>query len=59
MDVSNFTDKAKETISDASNLAIKNKNSEIDIWHMILAMSEREKDIVFQLFKKMEIDIKL
>ena len=58
MDVSNFTDKAKETISDASNLAIKNKNSEIDIWHMILAMSEREKDIVFQLFKKMEIDIK-
>ena len=57
MDVANFTDKAKETISSASNITIKNKNSEIDIWHMISAMCEREKDTVYQLFKKLEIDI--
>lgn len=57
MDVSNFTDKAKETISMASNIAINNKNSEIDIWHMILAMCQRQNDTVYQLLKKMEIDI--
>ncbi len=57
MDVSNFTDKAKETISSASNIAVKNKNSEIDVWHMILAMCERQNDTVYQLLQKMEIDI--
>ncbi|MBP3596697.1 MAG: AAA family ATPase [Clostridia bacterium] len=59
MDVSNFTDKAKEVISSASNIAIKNKNSEIDIWHMILAMCEKQNETVYQLLQKMEIDISI
>ena len=57
MDISNLTDKAKETISLSSSLAIQNKNAEIDIWHLLLAMAQREKDVVFQLFQKMEIDV--
>ena len=57
MDVSNFTDKAKEVIQSASNIAEKNKNSEIDIWHMILAMCERQNETVYQLLQKMEIDV--
>ena len=57
MDVSNFTTKAKETISRASNICIQNKNLEIELWHLILAMCEDEKEIVYQLFQKQEIDI--
>ena len=57
MDVSNFSEKAKALVSLASNISIKNKNAEIDIWHLLLAMCEIEKDMVYQLFQKMEINI--
>mgnify|MGYP002508982273 FL=1 len=50
MDVSNFTDKSKTVIATASNLAVQNRNAEIDIAHLILAMLDRKTNLIYQLF---------
>jgi len=55
MDGSNFTEKGKDSIRVASNIAIQNKNSEIDIWHMIFALCANDNDMACQLLKKMEM----
>ena len=57
MDVTNFTDKSKTTIATASNLAVQNKNSEIDIAHLILAMLDRKQNLIYQLLVKMDINV--
>ena len=56
MDVAYFTDKSKEAISIASNLAIKNNNPEISDCHMVTALLDDKGGVINMLFKKMDIN---
>lgn len=57
MNVANFTEKSKQTITTASNLATKNKNAEITEYHMLAALISANDGLVTLLLKKMDIDI--
>ena len=57
MDVANFTEKSKESISNASNIAMKNNNPEIKDCHMVSAFLEDKSGVIAMLFKKMDIKI--
>lgn len=57
MDVSNFTEKAKQLITSASNITVRNKNEEIKDFHMMFAFLEDSEGTVCMLFKKMDADI--
>ena len=57
MDVSNFTDKSKEVITYASNIATKTGNSDITGFHLLLVLLSNQENVVYKLFKKMDIDI--
>ena len=53
MDVSNFTEKSKESISIASNIATKNNNPEIKDCHMVAAFLDDKGGVITMLFKKL------
>ena len=57
MNVSNFTEKSKEAITSASNIATSNRNAEISDFHMLLAFLENKEGIVVGLLKKMEVNV--
>ena len=57
MDVSNFTDKSKEAITLASNVATRNRNSVITEFHMVFAFLEKRDGLVCVLFEKINADI--
>ena len=57
MDVANFTEKSKEAITLASNIATQNNNSEITDCHMVKAFLEDENGLIPMLLKKMDINI--
>ena len=57
MNVSNFTEKSKEAITSASNIATSNRNAEISDFHMLLAFLGNKESIVVGLLKKMEVNI--
>ena len=57
MNVANFTEKSKQAITDASNIATKNKNPEITEYHMLLGLISSNDGLITLLFKKMDIDI--
>ena len=57
MDVSNFTEKSKESISIACNIATKNNNPEIKDCHMVAAFLDDKGGVITMLFKKMDINI--
>ena len=37
MDISNFTEKSRQAISEASNITVSNNNAEITEYHILLA----------------------
>ena len=57
MDVANFTEKSKEAISNASNIATRNNNPEIKDCHMVAAFLEDKSGVITMLFKKMDINL--
>ena len=57
MDIANFTEKSKQALTSASNLATKNKNPEITEYHMLLALISANDGLVTLLLKKMDVDI--
>ena len=57
MNVSNFTEKSKDVITFANDLATKNRNSEIVDFHMFRALLEDNDGLVCLLLKKMDIDV--
>ncbi|MBR3614670.1 MAG: ATP-dependent chaperone ClpB [Clostridia bacterium] len=57
MDVANFTEKSKEAISTASNIAMKNGNPEIKDCHMVAAFLEDKSGVITMLLKKMNVNI--
>lgn len=57
MNVANFTEKSKQAITVASNIATKNKNAEITEYHMLSALISSNDGLVTLLFKKMDVDL--
>lgn len=57
MNVANFTEKSKQTITIASNIATRNQNAEITEYHMLSALISTDDGLVTLLLKKMDVDI--
>lgn len=57
MDISNFTDKAREILTGSSTLAIQNQNSEITSYHIINLMLEKKDNLIYQLLIKMDVEV--
>lgn len=57
MNIANFTEKSKQAMTMASNLATTNKNAEITEFHVLLSLISTEDGLVTLLLKKMEIDM--
>lgn len=57
MNVANFTEKSKQAITAASNIATRNKNAEITEYHMLSSLISTNDGLVTLLFKKMDVDI--
>ena len=57
MNVSNFTEKSKQVLTEASNLVVKNQNAEITEYHILDALTSSNENLITLLFKKMDIEI--
>ena len=57
MNVSNFTEKSKEAITNASTITTKNNNPEIRDFHMMAAFFSDSQGLITMLFKKMDVDV--
>ena len=57
MNISSLTEKSKTLISDASNIAIQNRNAEITEFHMVDAMIDNENNLIYQLLKNMGVSV--
>lgn len=57
MDISNFTDKAREVLTGSSTLAIQNQNAEITSYHLVNIMLEKKDNLIYQLLIKMDVDV--
>ena len=57
MDISKFTEKAKDIISNASNITVKNNNAEITDYHIVSALLENGDDLITMILKKMDVDV--
>lgn len=57
MNVANFTEKSKQAITIASNIATRNQNAEITEYHMLSALISTDDGLVTLLLKKMDVDI--
>ena len=57
MDISNFTDSAKNILTSSSTLAIQRQNKEITSYHFLAIMLEKEDNFIYQLLRNMDIDV--
>ena len=57
MDISNFTDSAKNILTSSSTLAIQRQNKEITSYHFLAIMLEKEDNFIYQLLSNMDIDV--
>ena len=57
MDISNFTEKSKQALSMASNLATRNKNPEITEYHILLALISENEGLVTSLLKNLDVNV--
>jgi ATP-dependent Clp protease ATP-binding subunit ClpB len=56
MDLSKFTQKSQEALSDAQKKAISFGHSDVDVEHMALALVEQKEGLVARLLTKMDIN---
>ncbi len=57
MDISNFTDNAKNILTSSSTLAIQRQNKEITAYHFLSIMTEKEDNFIYQLLSSMNVDV--
>ncbi len=55
MDISKFTEKARESVSEAQNLAMGMGHQEVDVDHLALALVNQEKGIVPRILEHMGV----
>jgi len=56
MDMNKLTEKSREAIHDAENLAAGMGHQEVDVEHLLLALLEQDEGLIPGLFKRAEID---
>lgn len=49
MNIQKFTEKSKDVIANASNIAVQNRNAEITDLHLFLSMIENQQNLIYQL----------
>ncbi len=57
MDISNFTDSARNVLTGSSTLAIQNQHTEITSYHLMAIMLEKKDNLIYQLFTKMDVEV--
>lgn len=58
MNIEKFTEKSKDVIANASNVAVQNQNEEIADLHLILSMLENQENLIYKLLEtNMEVNI--
>ncbi len=57
MDISRFTQKTQEALSEAQNIAVRYGHQEIDTEHLVLAFLEQEDGLLPRFFQKMDISV--
>ena len=58
MDINKFTDKAKEAVSEAQNLANGMHHQETDVEHLVLALLNQENGIVPRILEHMHVPVR-
>jgi ATP-dependent Clp protease ATP-binding subunit ClpB len=56
MDINKFTQKSREAVLEAQNLATKLANNEVDSEHLLLALVQQKDGLLPRLLKRMDID---
>ena len=55
MDLSKFTEKSQEALTEAQNIATRNQHQAVDVEHLMLALLEQEGGLVSGLFEKARV----
>ncbi len=58
MDINKFTEKARESITEAQNICAGYKHPEIDVEHVALALIKQEKGIVPRILEHMGVQVR-
>jgi len=58
MDITRFTQKSQESLSEAQRLAVRYGHQEVDVEHVLVALCEQEDGLVARMMAKLEIDAK-
>lgn len=56
MNVQKFTQKSLEAVQEAQNLAVENRNAQIEQEHLLLALIKQEDSLIKELLKKININ---
>lgn len=56
MNIDNLTQKSAEALQSSIQLAVKLKNGEVEIWHLLLVLVEQPGGIVSSLLTKLDLD---
>jgi ATP-dependent Clp protease ATP-binding subunit ClpB len=57
MDLQKFTQKSQEALQDAQAQAVKRGNTEVDVEHLVLSLTQQSGGLIPRLFSKMEISV--
>ena len=55
MDLNKFTEKCQEALQDSQAIAVKNSNQEVDVDHLLLALTQQNGGLFPRLLTKMDI----
>ncbi len=55
MDLQRFTQKSQEALQDAQSRAVKRGNSDVDVEHLVAALTQQDGGLVPRLFEKMGV----
>ncbi len=57
MDLQRFTQKSQEALQDAQARAVRRGNTEVDVEHLVSALTQQEGGLIPRLFEKMEVPL--
>lgn len=57
MDLQKFTQKSQEALQDAQAQAVRRGNTEVDVEHLVLSLSQQTGGLIPRLFAKMEVPL--
>jgi ATP-dependent Clp protease ATP-binding subunit ClpB len=55
MDINRFTERAREAVLEAQNLAMRSNHQQVDVEHLLLALLDQERGLTLSILNKAEI----